>query len=331
MATFTQRASGSWQALIRAKGYEQQSKVFNTKAEAQDWAKVIESEMTRGIFVSRAEAENTTLREALERYLLEVSIKKKGYAQERVKINQLLKMPLSSRTLASLQPKDFSKFRDEFAKTHSASTVVKYLAIYSHLFNIAQKEWSINIDNPITKISKPAVSNSRDRRLEGNEEVLIMAQLAKSRNIWLLPLCQFAIETAMRKSEIISMRWSKTTSDTTLISKTKNGDKRLVPLSLRAREILQNLPHSINDKVFNTTASAVVQAWEYARNKVAEATGNDTIRSLRFHDLRHEATSRLAEKLPNLIELASVTGHKDLQMLKRYYHPRAADLAKKLG
>ncbi|MFZ5463765.1 MAG: tyrosine-type recombinase/integrase, partial [Pseudomonadota bacterium] len=55
------------------------------------------------------------------------------------------------------------------------------------------------------------------------------------------------------------------------------------------------------------------------------------IEDFHFHDLRHKATSRLAEKLPNVIELAAVTGHKDLRMLKRYYHPRAEDLARKLG
>lgn len=324
MATFVQRASGSWQAKIRAKGYPAQSKVFRTKAEAQNWVKVVESEMTRGVFVSRNEAENTTMRMALERYLNEVSSKKKGYVQERIKINQLLKNKMADRTLASLQPKDFAKFRDDMSKTLAPSTVVKYLAIFSHLFNTAQKEWGINVANPITKIKKPTINNARSRRLIDDEESIMIVQLAKSRNIWIVPVVQFALETAMRQSEILSLEWRYIRDKYALLPDTKNGASREVPLSRRAREILQSLPKSTNGRVFDTTASAIVQGWEHARKKAK-------LDDLRFHDLRHEATSRLAEKLPNLIELASVTGHKDLQMLKRYYHPRAEDLAIKLG
>jgi integrase len=55
------------------------------------------------------------------------------------------------------------------------------------------------------------------------------------------------------------------------------------------------------------------------------------IADLHFHDLRHEATSRIAERLDNILELSAVTGHKSVQLLKRYYHPRATDLARKLG
>jgi integrase len=330
MATYTQRESGQWQAKIRAKGYPAQSKVFRTKTEAQNWVKVVESEMTRGVFVSRSEAENTTMRQALERYLREVSIKKKGYAQERVKINQLLKNKISDRTLASLQPKDFAKFRDELSQTLAPATVVKHLAIFSHLFNTAQKEWGINVDNPITKIKKPSINNSRTRRLVGDEEELMMSQLAKSRNIWLKPVCEFALETAMRQSEILSLTWSNVFDEYAKLNDTKNGESRDVPLSPRAREILAVLPRSITGRVFCTTASAVVQGWEHARRNAAVDENDKRFDDLRFHDLRHEATSRLAEKLPNPLDLASVTGHKDLQMLKRYYHPRAEDLAKKL-
>ena len=100
-------------------------------------------------------------------------------------------------------------------------------------------------------------------------------------------------------------------------------DLRTMPLSSRAVEVLENLPRSLNGRVFPVTANALKLAW---MRSVKRAGLND----LRFHDLRHEATSRLAERLPNVIELVAVTGHKDLRMLKRYDHPRAEDLAKKL-
>ncbi|EQD71400.1 phage integrase family protein [mine drainage metagenome] len=117
---------------------------------------------------------------------------------------------------------------------------------------------------------------------------------------------------------------------TAYLSDTKNGESRTVPLSSRAAALLEVLQRGaeskggIDGRVFPITAQAVKLAWMRACKRAG-------LEDLHFHDLRHEATSRLAEKLPNLIELAAVTGHKDLRMLKRYYHLRATDLAKKLG
>jgi integrase len=87
---------------------------------------------------------------------------------------------------------------------------------------------------------------------------------------------------------------------------------------------LDSIPVSISGRVFPITADSLKMCF-------VRACGRAGIEDFHFHDLRHEATSRLAEKLPNLIELASVTGHKDLKMLRRYYHPRVQDLAAKLG
>jgi integrase len=111
---------------------------------------------------------------------------------------------------------------------------------------------------------------------------------------------------------------------TAFLPETKNGESRAVPLSSRAAAVLESLPRTDDPRVFKTTTQAVKLAWKRACKRAG-------IKDLHFHDLRHEAASRLAEKLPNLIELAAVTGHKDLRMLKRYFHPRASDLAKKLG
>ena len=140
------------------------------------------------------------------------------------------------------------------------------------------------------------------------------------------PLVRFAIETAMRQGEMLSLRWEHVDlrTRTAHLEDTKNGEARTVPLSSRAAAVLEVLPHSIDGRVFPISAQAVKRAWGRACRRAG-------IEGLHFHDLRHEATSRLAERLPNLIELAAVTGHKDPRMLKRYYHPRAADLAKKLG
>ncbi|MHB8387596.1 MAG: site-specific integrase [Metallibacterium sp.] len=199
--------------------------------------------------------------------------------------------------------------------------------------------------NPVASVRRPAAVRARDRRLEAGEEARLLEALGDragtvkgakrsggyrvgTRNPWMRPLVLFAIETAMRQGELLALRWENIDlkAQTAHLEDTKNGESRTVPLSSRAVAVLEALPRSsgMDERVFPVTAQAVKLAWKRATKRAG-------LEDLHFHDLRHEATSRLAEKLPNLIELAAVTGHKDLRMLKRYYHPRAADLAKKLG
>jgi integrase len=198
------------------------------------------------------------------------------------------------------------------------------------LFTVAAKEWGLAIGNPIKSISMPKINNARDRRLELDEEERLLSALSDSgagvrSNPWMHSLVVVAIETAMRQSEILSLKWEDVdvTTGVAKLSDTKNGSARSVPLSKRARVILEGLPRSITGMVFPTSQSAVKQAFARA----CERAGID---DLHFHDLRHEGTSKMADKL-QLHELMKVTGHKDARMLARYYHPRTEDLAKKLG
>lgn len=337
MATFQQRESGYWQAIIRRKGQPQQSQTFITKSDAEKWARQIENEIDRGVFVSRAEAEATTLYDALDRYEREVSKLKKGYEQERYKIAVLKQHKLASRSLASLKSSDFALYRDELlAEGLAAATVRLRLALLSHLFTTASKEWNIPVVNPIANVRAPRADNSRERRLEAGEEEKLLAALADSgagerANIWTLPVVIFAIETAARQSEILSLVWKDVDLDKRVARirgvngrTLKNDDTyRDVPLSSKAVATLRALPRAISGKVFPTTASAIKQSWTRACKRA-------DIEDLHFHDLRHEATSRLAEIFA-LHELMKITGHKDTRMLARYYHPRAEDLARKLA
>ena len=105
---------------------------------------------------------------------------------------------------------------------------------------------------------------------------------------------------------------------------TKNGSSRTVPLSTKAITVLDSLPKDISGKVFPVSPYALRGVWRRATKKLG-------IENLRFHDLRHEATCRFFELGLNVMEVAAITGHKDLRMLQRYTHLRAEDLAKKLG
>lgn len=359
MATFEQRESGWWQAKIRRKGFPDQSKTFQKKDDAEKWARDIESKIDRDVFVDRTEAESTTLKTALENYEIEVSSKKDGYDVEKVRIAAWKRDPLAKRSMASLKPADFAKWLAIRLNSVAPSTARKDLALISHLFTVAIKRWGMAVSNPISKIEIPAEDNARDRRLEVGEESYLLNALQGAcsdpsrENIWILPLVQIAIETAARQGELLALKWADVDLEKRVIrirgkdradgkSRTKNKDKyRDVPLSTYAKNILDKLPRSIKGNVFQTSSSAVKQSFSRAvvrasKAYIKECEKHNTkptarfLSDLTFHDLRHEATSRLAEKLA-MHELMKVTGHKDTRMLARYYHPRAEDLAKKLA
>jgi len=158
----------------------------------------------------------------------------------------------------------------------------------------------------------------------GDDGRLIAVALEFNREI--APAIILAIETAMRQGEIAKLRWENIDLDlrTALLPMTKNGTARRFPLSTKAIEALKWCPPPHTGRVFKLTQHAM----KYAFREVRKQCG---LGNIRFHDLRHEAASRLFEKGLNVMEVAAITGHKNLKMLQRYTHLRAEDLAKKLG
>ncbi|MGL4407986.1 MAG: site-specific integrase, partial [Zoogloea sp.] len=170
MASITKRGPYQFQAQVRRKGYPHQQQTFETKREAEAWATAIESEMHRGVFIDRSEAERTTWGEVLDRYAREVTADKRGWETEMHRINALKKHPLAARSLASLRGVDFAKYRDDRLKECSPATVKRELVVISHVFNTARKDWSLPVDNPIASIRKPSAGLHRERRLSMEEQ-----------------------------------------------------------------------------------------------------------------------------------------------------------------
>jgi integrase len=231
---------------------------------------------------------------------------------------------------AALTATRVAAYRDaRLADGIAGESVRKELALLSKLLKTAMREWGIALPaNPVAVVSKPPPARARDRRLEGDEEARLLASLDQCKSRYMRPLVELAVETAMRQGELLKLRWRDVDFQrrVALLHDTKNGEDRAVPLSTRAVQILQALPRLVRDeRVFPVSQSLVVQAWGHAVKRAG-------IEDLHFHDLRHEALSRLAERGDlSVLELAAVSGHKTLQMLKRYTHLRAEDLARKLG
>ncbi len=291
----------------------------------------------------------------LDRYKREVSAGKKGCEQEKFRIKTWRENDLALRSLASLRGSDFAKYRDErLAAGAAAATVRLDLALISHVFTIAVKEWNIPVQNPVANIRLPRQNNARERRLSEEEVCYLLAAVddpgdatkAKERdrrNIYMPALVRVAIESAMRQGEMLALTWANVdlSSRVAKLPDTKNGTVRNVPLSPVAVDAFKGLPRAIGGRVFATTASAVKQSWARAvnraqRNYLADCKTNDRdpvagfLEDMTFHDLRHEGTSRLAEIFP-LHKLMKITGHKDTRMLARYYHPRAEDMAEEMA
>jgi integrase len=322
----------TYQAKIRKAGFPAQSKTFTTRKDAERWIVEREAEMSRGTFVDTKAATTMTLRQAIERYIEEVTPRKRSAEQEKPRLRAMARSDMAAHSLANLTPKEVAKWRDERLKEVSGATVHRNLAILRHVIQIARKEWGIAIPtNPVSEISMPKVSNARERRLTTDEEKALLAACAQSRNTFLIDAVTLALETGMRQSEIVGLDWRHVdlTKRVAHLPITKNGSSRNVPLSSKAIEVLKSRPcEEVNGlrtgKVFESvTPEAVKRAFIRACTRAG-------LENLRFHDLRHEATSRFFEKGFQIMEVSTITGHKTLSMLKRYTHLSAEELAKRL-
>ncbi len=336
MASIRKRGN-RWQARVIRNGVHPVTQTFSNRSDAERWSRAVEREIDLGVYIVRTEAEKTILRDLLKRYREEVSPTKRGGSMEVIRLRAMERRSISKLALTSLSGKAIAAYRDERLKLVSPVTVNRDLDDLSAVLNHARKEWGVPVTNLVSEIRRPPRGNGRDRILEPNEEERLITALQGgqsehghfiqgTRNPWVTPIVQLALETAMRRGELLSLQWKyiDLQKRTAYLPITKNGEVRSVPLSPKALLILLGLPRAISGTVFPLSAMALRKAFERA----CERAGID---NLHFHDLRHTATTRLAGKLPNLIELAAVTGHKDVRMLARYYHPKAEDLALKLG
>lgn len=330
MAAISRRKAG-FQVQIRRLGHPSLSKCFITLRAAQQWARQIENELDRVLFLDRTEADKQTLGDILDRYAREVSPTHKGHKNETICITALQRDPICKRKASALSGKLMAEWRDRRLTAVSASTVNRELNLISSAINVARKEWGVHIENPVALIRRPSTNNGRKRRLTAHEAQKLQAVLQAgdrrpdgtfdggARNHWMAPLVVLALETAMRQGELLKLDWRDVNLNacTAQLHDTKNGEARTVPLSSHAVQVLSQLPRSITGRVFPLTKSAVQQAFHRACIRAG-------LTNMRFHDLRHEAVSRLFEKKLNPMEVAAISGHRTLQMLKRYTHLQAA-------
>lgn len=320
-----------WQARVHRKDQKPVVQSFNTKADAIKWARHVESQLDLGILAPKQTMPR--LRSMVERYMTEVTPTKKGHSQEHYRAKQLLKTKLADMVVDRIDGATIASYRDQRLKEVSNNTVRLELAFLSVLFEQCRCEWGWDVANPVKQIRMPKPGNPRQRRLETGEEEALLSACRSSGAYYLESFVTLAIETGMRFSEIAGVRREhlNIANRTIYLPDTKNGHARTVPLSSRALAAVQALPVSIDGRLFPVKKGSVRSAFLIAVQKAKVLSGGVLLQGLRFHDLRHEAVSRLFEKGLNPIEVGMVSGHKTLSMLQRYTHLRAEEIVTRLA
>ena len=325
MATFRKRKN-KWQAIVRHKDIGVVAKTFQSKTLAVKWASEEHERIVRNSS-SSLEIAKVNLGQLLLRYSSEVTVLKKGAVTEKRRLNRLINDPISTLTLDKLSSSAIAAFRDR-RLPDGARTTHYDLTLIRHCLKIAIHEWGLMLSsNPVDFIKMPPTSKPRQRRLnKGEYERLEQAShLTLNPHIW--PIVVFAIETGMRRSEILGLIWDNTSLERQLayLPLTKNGTSREVPLSTKAVDVLRDQKSRQDTPTpFPVNANAFRLAWERLRKRA-------DLCDLRFHDLRHEAISRFFEMGLSVPEVAVISGHRDARMLFRYTHLRAEDLVKKIN
>jgi integrase len=243
-------------------------------------------------------------------------------------LNAFLRHPICGKRLSDLSSSDFARYRDERLKAVTANTLRREFSPLHNMFEIGRDEWGLAItQNPLDKVRLECPNNRRERRLRPGELEAIIQSAKGTRNPLILPIIQFALETGLRRAELLSCTWDAVDfgNRCLTISTTKNGQPRIIPLTGKAAAILQSLQKS-GDKapIFPVSVNALKLAWVrlVRRAKIVD---------LHFHDLRHEAISRFFEHGLTAPEVALISGHQDLRMLFRYTHPTRSRILDRLG
>ena len=304
MAYFRKRL-GKWQCVIRIKGCPTTTKTFVVKKDAQIWAKNIELRYFRED-IDILKVNYPPFKDCLFRYRDEVTIHKRSKDMENKLIKYLLKEPFVNLKLNLINNSIIAQYRDRALKCLQPSSVKRRLAIISHLFSIAKKEWGYNLDNPVLNIRKPKLPEPRNRRFTDEElNRLIYGNKTPSK---LKAIIEIALETGMRQGEILRIK-AEHIKDQTLFIPIAKTKPRTIPLTSKAQEVLKNV-------VLPFEMSGI-----YVSKKFKKLCNFYNIEDAKFHDLRRQAlTNFMKDKNLTIAETMFISGHTDPDMLLKTYN-----------
>ena len=324
MPTYRKRL-GKWQVQVRLAGKPAISKTFPTKELARAWAIQQERLLLSGGILPDKITNSTTLGQLFKRYRDEVTPRKKGHVAERYRLNKLIDSALAPITIGNLKPGDIASYRDSRLENVSQSTVRRELVLIRHCFAISANEWGYEVLKEIfSKITLPKEAHHRVRRISSEELEKLLSALSDQRNTEYRLIVELALETGMRRSELLNLTFNDVRNDLIEVANSKSGYPRIVPMTAHAKNIVSSIEcDDMSNKLFNSSSNGLRLAWERAREKSG-------VFDLRFHDLRHEAISRMLEMGLSIAEVATICGHREYKSLFKYAHMEIRKISDKL-
>ena len=326
MASIYKR-NGKWRVEIRKKGSKGIHKSFIVKDDAIRFARDTEVKIEQGLYQDLTLAKTTKLSDILAQFRDRVSINKKGYEQERYKINKIIRSCIADKVLSELTPLVLFEYIEQQKKLYTASTVNKSITIVNLALNFAERFLGISLNkNPLKFIKRLKESQFVGQVIELHEEALLLKHAEFSKLYWLKTAIILGIDCGLRRGEILKLKAEDVNfkNNTAVLKDTKNGESREIGLSSRAIQELKKLPVSIDGKLFPCKR---LDTFTFYFNQLKKWSGVKK----RFHDTRHTFASRSATSGWSITEIAAQGGWKQLQVLKRYTHIKAEYLAKKMN
>ena len=326
MASIYKR-KGKWRVEIRKIGSKGIHKSFIIKDDAIRFARETEVKIEQGLYQDLALSKTTTLKDVLAQYRDRVSVNKKGYDQERYKVNKIIRSDIADKTLSQLTPLVLFEYIEQQKKLYTASTVNKSITIINLTLNFAERFLGISLNkNPLKFIKRLKESQFVGQVIEPYEEALLLKHAEFSKLYWLKTAIILGIDCGLRRGEILKLKAEDINfkNNTAVLRDTKNGETREIGLSQRVIQEIKKLPITIDGKLFPCKR---LDTFSFYYNQLQRWSGVKK----RFHDTRHTFASRKATQGWSITEIAAQGGWKQLQVLKRYTHIKAEYLAKKMN
>jgi len=326
MASIYKR-NGKWRVEIRKKGSKGIHKSFIVKDDAIRFARDAEVKIEQGLYQDLTLAKTTKLKDLLAQYRGRVSVNKKGYEQERYKINKIIRSDIADKTLSNLTPLILFDYIEKQKKLYTASTINKSITIINLALNFAERFLGISLNkNPLKFIKRLKESQFIGQVIEPHEEALLLKHAEFSKLYWLRTAIILGIDCGLRRGEILKLKAGDINfnNSTAILKDTKNGETREIGLSQRAIHEIKKLPITIDGKLFPCKR---LDTFAFYYRQLQRWSGVKK----RFHDTRHTFASRKATSGWSITEIAAQGGWKQLQVLKRYTHIKAEYLAKKMN
>ena len=313
---YIRKRLGKYQCLVKQKGYPIRTQSFSLKSDATRWGKQIELDIQRDLH-NLKKMEYPTFQECLERYRDEIIISKRSREMESKLVKYILNEKFVVFRLNKIDSSMIAAYRDRELKYLKSSSVNRRLAIISHMYSIALKEWGYNVNNPVLNIRRPVNPEPRDRRF--TEEELHKLLRGNRADPHMKFIIELALETGLRRSEIANIKPEHIVGAMLRVVKAK-VKPRVIPLSKRAVQLLQdNMP-------IRKSSNAILMMWKRLMKHYE-------IKDAHFHDLRHESICRLfTNKKLSVPEVQVISGHLEPRtLLKVYANIKAEEIVHKLG